>query len=165
MVKVFCKEVDQLNSKLIALGKEIEDQLENATEAFLTKNEVLAREVIERDNLIDNQEVELEEECLKLLALHQPVAIYLRSIVICIKVNNDLERIGDLAANIAKRAKRFSSIVGVDIPPEIAQLTNKVKLMLKKSLLSLVEGDTKICLLYTSPSPRDATLSRMPSSA
>jgi phosphate transport system protein len=102
----------------------------------------LARTVIDGDNRIDSLEVEVEEECLKILALHQPVAGDLRFIVAVLKINNDLERIGDLACNIASRALKMAALS----MPAKAQIDfqgaeTKVRTMLRKSLEALVNVD------------------------
>ncbi|MDH3670118.1 MAG: phosphate signaling complex protein PhoU [Gammaproteobacteria bacterium] len=104
----------------------------------------MARAVISRDKQIDDREVELEEECLKLLALHQPVAADLRLIVAVLKINNDLERIGDHAVNIAERAEQLAGLKRVPVPDEIVELSKQAKLMLRKCLLAFVETDADI---------------------
>ena len=86
----------------------MEDQVQVAVKALLERNVEMARGVEQRDADIDQREVEIEEDCLKILALHQPVAIDLRFIVSAMKINNDLERIGDLAVNIARKAESFA---------------------------------------------------------
>jgi phosphate transport system protein len=88
--------------------------------------------------------VYLEEECLKILALHQPVAIDLRFVIAVLKINNDLERIGDLAVNIAERALFLTSQKPVDIPFDFMGMSEKTKIMLKMSLDALVNMDAKM---------------------
>jgi phosphate transport system protein len=98
--------------------------------------------VIDGDEVIDMREVEVEEECLKILALHQPVATDLRFIVAVLKINNDLERIGDLACNIASRARKMGALT---TPPkahiDFQGAEVKVRTMLRKSLEALVNVD------------------------
>ncbi|MFH1850743.1 MAG: phosphate signaling complex protein PhoU [Candidatus Neomarinimicrobiota bacterium] len=89
-------------------------------------------------------EVNLEEECLKVLVLHQPVAADLRYIVSVLKINSDLERIGDLAVNIAKRARRLDKRPPLVIPDDITVMTRKAQQMLKNSLDALIRLDLNI---------------------
>ena len=95
------REIENLKKKILFMGAEVEETLRKAVEALVTRNSELADEVIRSDEFMDHLEVEIEEECLKILALHQPVAIDLRYVIAVLKINNDLERIGDLGVNIA----------------------------------------------------------------
>ncbi len=104
----------------------------------------LAEKVIAGDEEIDQMEVELEEECLKVLALHQPVAVDLRFIVAVLQLDNDLERIGDLAANIAERAVALADTKRITPPFDIAKMADAAQRMLKGSLDCLVQGDTRL---------------------
>jgi phosphate transport system protein len=96
------------------------------------------------------EEVEVEEDCLKILALYQPVAIDLRFVVAVLKMNNDLERMADTAVNIARRAEYLASQPQVDLPPSLTDMTQKVQGMVKQSLDAMVQGDTalarKVCV-------------------
>ena len=94
---------------ILALGALVEETVLKAVQALEETNSVLARSIIENDRNIDQKEVEVEEACLKILALYQPVAIDLRYVVAVLKINNDLERVGDLSVNIAERAIALSS--------------------------------------------------------
>jgi phosphate transport system protein len=111
----------------------------------------LAREVIDSDTEIDHTEISVEEECLKILALHQPVAIDLRFVVSCLKINSDLERIGDLAVNIAERSLFLIRSVRVDIPFDFVGMADKAQSMLKGALDALVNFDPdlarKVCAM------------------
>ena len=135
------REVNKLKQSIVHLGEVVEDQVIKGIEAISTNNLSLAQQTVDLDSKVDELEVELEEECLKLLALHQPVAQDLRFVVAVLKINNDLERIGDLAANIAERAKQLCELSDISIPEEIREMSAKTKLMLRKCLLSLVEED------------------------
>ena len=125
MTKHFERELEKLKKKILALGAMVEEQFYLAIKAIESGDADLAAKIIKADHGIDEMEVDVEEECLKVLALHQPVAIDLRFITAVIKINNDLERIGDQAVNIAERiqsiAKRSSPsfhIPQVAVPPE-----------------------------------------------
>ena len=107
MAIIFLREIETLKERVLRLSIDIEDRLRKALQAVATVDVALAQAVIDGDVEIDKREVAIEEECLKLLALHQPVASDLRFVIATLKVNNDLERIGDLAVNIADRARLF----------------------------------------------------------
>ena len=110
----------------------------------VTENDMkLADEVIDLDPQIDAQEVDVEEDCLKILALHQPVAADLRYVIAVLKINNDLERIGDLSQNIAKHSIKILSNPVVVKPIKFQEICNKVQMMVKMSLDSLVKLDIK----------------------
>ncbi len=138
------REINKLKSELVRLGALVEDSLFNSINAIFDGDLEIAKKVIKNDNNIDTREVEVEEECLKILALYQPVAIDLRYIISVLKVNNDLERIGDLAVNIAKSIKYL--VNGEIISPlsELLQSSQIVKQMLKMSLDSFVNLDVEL---------------------
>ena len=96
------REIDKLKEQLLLIGGKVERALSDAVKSVEERDMGLAEEVIDNDGQIDKMEVDLEEECLKILALYQPVATDLRFIITVLKVNNDLERIGDLATNISE---------------------------------------------------------------
>jgi len=136
------KEITNLKKSILSLGAIVEERVWQAVKSVSERDPDLARQVIEADLEIDQMEVAIEEECLKVLALHQPVAIDLRYIVAILKINNDLERIGDLASNIAKTAQHLYNLDKIEMPPEFAVISEKTQGMLKKSLDALVNLDT-----------------------
>jgi len=138
------REIEKLKKSILALGTMVEESLRKSVRAFSQRDSAMAREVIDNDSVIDQMEVELEEDCLKILALHQPVAIDLRFIISVLKINNDLERIGDLASNIAERAEFLATQVPVAVPDSIPRMAELVQVMLKDSLDALVEMDTEL---------------------
>ncbi|HOF61062.1 MAG TPA: phosphate signaling complex protein PhoU [Candidatus Latescibacteria bacterium] len=138
------REIENLKKKLLALGAFVEESVQKAVTAISERNAAAAREVIESDPEIDKMEIDIEEDCLKVLALHQPVAIDLRFIVAVLKINNDLERIGDLAVNIAERAAFLATQERVDIPFDFVGMASKAKTMLARSLDALINGDTEL---------------------
>ncbi|MFO7899341.1 MAG: phosphate signaling complex protein PhoU [Planctomycetota bacterium] len=144
MARVLQKEIGKLKRLILALGALVEENLHNAVRAITDRDDKLAQTVIERDAEIDQMEIDVEEEGLKILALHQPVAIDLRFIVSVLKINNDLERIGDLAGNIAERAVALASSDPVELPFDVQDMCEQVKLMLKKSLDALVNFDSDL---------------------
>lgn len=138
------REIDRLKKEILFMGAEVESALRKAVEALITRNSKLAEEVIKSDEEMDQLEVEIEEECLKILALHQPVAIDLRYVIAILKINNDLERIGDLGVNIAERAVYLSSHAPIDLPLDFRGMAEMAQLMLKRSLDALVNLDTTL---------------------
>ena len=138
------KAIEQLKGRLLQLGTHVEENLRDAVDALNQRDVRKAQQVIDNDNLIDELEVELEEECLKILALHQPVAVDLRFIVACLKINNDLERVGDLAVNVAERAMYVAQQPAVDVNLDFQTMSSKAQWMLKRSLDSLVQRDLEL---------------------
>jgi phosphate transport system protein len=132
------REIENLKKKILALGARIEEAVRNATLSIQERNREMALQTIENDYEIDQYEVEIEEDCLKILALHQPVAIDLRFIVAVLKINNDLERIGDLAVNIAERAEFLATREPVGVSLDFVTMADKAQMMLKMSLDALV---------------------------
>ncbi len=135
------REIEKLKKMILALSTVVEDSVHRAVKAVAEREPNLAGQVLEGDRQIDQMEIEVEEECLKVLALHQPVAIDLRFIIAVLKINNDLERIGDLAGNIAWRAESLAKLAPVASPFDFHAMARAVKEMLRKSLESLVTLD------------------------
>ncbi|MFO7983667.1 MAG: phosphate signaling complex protein PhoU [Desulfuromonadales bacterium] len=144
MTYLMQNELDKLKKQLLTLTAEVEEAAEQALKSLETLDVPLARKVIEGDDRIDQMEVELEEECLKVLALHQPVAVDLRFIIAVLKLNNDLERIGDLAANIAERALALADTRRIAPPYDVGKMGGTARKMLKGSLDCLVQMDTHL---------------------
>ena len=144
MPKHFERELDNLKRRILSLGAKVEERLRMAIKAIETRDENLASQVITSDHEIDEMEVDIEEECLKVLALHQPVAIDLRFIIAVIKINNDLERIGDLAVNIGERAAFLASQRKLDILFDFPGMAGKAQSMVKRSLDALVNMDSRL---------------------
>lgn len=136
----FERELGRLRRSFLALSGMVEENVRLASKAMIEKNEVLANKVIETDIGIDDSEVDLEEDCLKILALYQPFARDLRHIVAILKINNDLERIGDLAVGISRRSISFSHYTYA-LPPEVKDMSSRVMDMLRRALNAFVEED------------------------
>jgi phosphate transport system protein len=141
MSKRFQKEVAKLHEKLLSLGVMVESRVRQAISAFMNRDMEQAKAVIKADVDIDTLEVEIEEDCLKLLALYQPVAKDLRFLVATIKINNDLERVGDESVNIAQRCLVVLKYPPMDIHINIKQMAENVQKMLRSSLDALVYKD------------------------
>jgi len=138
------KEIDKLKKMLLSLSAMVEESVQRAVKALDTRDAALAQRVIDYDVEIDKKEVDVEEECLKILALHQPVAIDLRLIIAILKMNNDLERIADLAVNIAERAAFLATQEQLPLRFNFVQMGEKAQDMLRKSLDALVNLDVNL---------------------
>jgi phosphate transport system protein len=132
------REIENLKKKLLTLSATVEATVHNAALSIESRDYDLAQRIIRNDPEIDQLEVEVEEDCLKVLALHQPVAIDLRFIVAVLKINNDLERIGDLAVNIAERSTFLAKHPRVDISLGLVEMADLAQDMLKHSLDALI---------------------------
>lgn len=141
MTKRFQKELDKIKRMLLSLGALIETRVRETKSAIESLDSELAEQIIRTDYEIDEMEVEIEEECLKVMALHQPVAIDLRFLVAVIKINNDLERIGDQAVNVAQRLQTITKQAEVDVIFDYSEMAAKTETMLKMSLDALVSFD------------------------
>lgn len=132
--------IEDIKKEILSLGAMVEDRLKKAIFAIQTEDLELAQKVIDTDFEVDEKEIEVEEECLKILALYQPVATDLRFIVAVIKINNDLERIADYASNIAIRF-RTSSQNPNKFKYDYTAMADLTAKMLKMSLDALVRVD------------------------
>ncbi len=138
------RDLDQLKEHLLYLGSLVEESTDKSIAALLNRDAELGRGVIEGDDRVDAMEVRVEEEAMKLLALHQPVAADLRFIITVLKVNNDLERVGDLAVNIAARAADLADDAPLEFPVDFAVMSETVRSMVHDSLESLVRQDVAL---------------------
>ena len=141
MTKQFHREIEKLKKLILSLGAMAEEEVRMAIKAIELKDAEIAKKIIIDDHRIDEMEVDIEEECLKVLALHQPVAVDLRFIVAVIKINNDLERIGDEAVNIAERVESLAKRKSSSFYYDYSKMAQKAEHMLKMSLDALVNLD------------------------
>ncbi len=132
------RDVEKLKRRLLALSTEVEEDVRMAARAIATRDAALARQVVERETQTNAMEVDVEEDCLKILALHQPVAGDLRYIVAALKIDRDLERIADLAAHIAERGLALFAEPPLDVPFRLDEMAEKAEAMLKKALDAFV---------------------------
>jgi len=146
MNRHFQKELIKIKKMILSLGATVEERVQMAKSAIDDRDAQLARRIIKLDFEIDEMEVEVEEECLKILALHQPVAVDLRFLIAVIKINNDLERIGDQAVNIAERVEFISQKDPADFVFDYSIMAEKTQVMLKMSLDALVNLDVDLAL-------------------
>ena len=138
MSKHLQRDLDQLQRDILALASLVEMSIHKAIRALRERNVNLAREVIAGDAQIDSEETQIDEECLKMLALHQPVAIDLRRITAAMMIIVDLERMGDLAEEVAERAIHLASCPGFPIPEDLQRMTDLTTTMVRQSLDAFV---------------------------
>ena len=139
------RDLEQLKKDLLQLGYQVESAINNAIIALFERRPALAPKIFIEEQYINQKEVQIEENCLKILALHQPVAVDLRFIVVVLKVNNDLERMGDLACNITQRALFLAANKPIPLPPQFSQtMATSISIMVHDSLKSLVALDAPL---------------------
>jgi phosphate transport system protein len=139
----FHHELTQLNKKLLKLSSMVEERVRIATQVIETKDQKAIQALIVSDYEVDDMEVEIEEDCLKILALHQPVASDLRFLIAVIKINNEMERIADIAVNIAKRVDNISKFKHqAAISYDFSMMSERVISMLRKSIDALVNSNS-----------------------
>jgi len=146
MAKHLMRELEKIKKMILSLGALVENRVHMAAEAIDNPDAGLAEKIIRTDYEIDEMEVEVEEECLKALALYQPVAVDLRFLTAVIKINNDLERIGDQAVNIAQRVQIIARQARYRFIFDYSTMAEKAQAMLKQSLDSLVNMDIDLAL-------------------
>jgi len=143
MSKHLERDLDDLKEDLLILAASVEEALHKAIRALQDRDAELATEVIEGDKQIDEDENRVEEECLKMLALHQPVAIDLRRIAAAMKINGELERMADLAEDIAERAVHLAGLPPIAVPARLQRMTDLTTSMVRQSLDAFVNLDAR----------------------
>ena len=144
MQRHFHEELEALKQTLLAMGGLVEDQIRRAMRALLERDDVLAQEVIDRDQQVNAYDVEVDETCVSLLALHQPTAGDLRFITTAMKIVTDLERIGDQAVNIAQRVLELNREPQLKPYIDLPRMAEKAQHMVKESLDAFVARDTEL---------------------
>ncbi len=144
MTKHLHRDLDQVHRDILALSATVEQMIDKAARAFRDRQFDLADELSGMDDYVDQQEVQIEEECLKMLALHQPVAADLRRIATVLKVNNDLERIADLTVSVANRARSVCDYPEFKIPDRVDQIVTKATKMVHDVMDAFVNLDNEI---------------------
>jgi phosphate transport system protein len=144
MPRHFHEELEALKQTLLAMGGLVEDQIRRVMRALLERDDVIAREVIERDRQVNAYDVEVDEQCVGLLALHQPAAGDLRFITTAMKIVTDLERIGDQAVNIAQRVLELNREPQLKPYIDLPRMAERAQRMVKESLDAFVARDTAL---------------------
>ena len=144
MARHFHEELDALKQTILAMGGLVEDQIRRVMRALIERDGDLAQEVIDRDRQVNAYDVEIDEKCVELLALHQPAAGDLRFITTAMKIVTDLERIGDQAVNIAQRAIELNREPQLKPYVDLPRMAEKAQQMVKESLDAFVTRDTEL---------------------
>lgn len=143
-VRHFQEELDTLQSRLLEMGGLAEERVRVAIQGLVTRDPVLIEKVIRGDEPLNELHIEIDNRCFTLLALYQPMASDLRVIVAAVKINTDLERVGDLAVNIAEAARRYAAHPPVKKLIDIPQMGDIAQAMLRDALDSFVRRDTRL---------------------
>ncbi|HET9490965.1 MAG TPA: phosphate signaling complex protein PhoU [Methylomirabilota bacterium] len=144
MQRHFHEELDGLKQTLLAMGALVEDQIRRVMRALVERDGALAQDVIDRDRQVNAYDVEIDEKCVELLALHQPTAGDLRFITTAMKIVTDLERIGDQAVNIAQRALELNEEPQLKPYIDLPRMAQKAQGMVKEALDAFVARDTEL---------------------
>jgi phosphate transport system protein len=143
-VRHFVEELDELKAKLLEMSSLVESAVYRSITAVVQKDEALANEVLKNEARVNQIEIEIDDFTVRLLALQQPMAKDLRFLVAALKINNDLERMGDLAVNIANRAISLLNEPAVDAMIDIPHIAGLVQSMVRKSLDAFVRKDADL---------------------
>jgi phosphate transport system protein len=141
MTAHFVNLLDDLRRRSLRMASAVEDMLQEASEAAFQRDHTLARRVIGRDEEVDHEEVEVESEAIRLMALYQPMGSDLRLLCTVLKVNNDLERIADCAVNIAERARHIDPAGMVSESSDVKEMVPMVRRMLRGAVQSYASSD------------------------
>jgi phosphate transport system protein len=140
-VRHFQEELEQLKTRLLEMGGLAEERVRSAVGAVVNRDPILVDKVLVGDVAINQLHIEIDDRCFKLLALHQPMAVDLRSIVAAVKINSDLERVGDLAVNIAEAVGRYLRHPPVKELVDIPKMAEIAQDMLRDALDAYVRHD------------------------
>jgi phosphate transport system protein len=141
VVRHFQEELDLLKTRLLEMGGLAEERVRRAVEGLAERDIALTEAVLRGDEPINALHIEVDDRCLKLLALHQPMAADLRAIMAAVKINSDLERVGDLAVNIAEAAQRYALVPPAGRLIDIPRMGEVAQSMLRDALDSYVKRD------------------------
>ena len=140
----FQQELGTLKERLLAMGGLAEERVRTAMQGLVERDADLIDEVLNGDMPVNELHIEIDDLCLKLLALHSPMAADLRAIMAAIKINSDLERVGDMAVNIGEAARRYASHPPVKKLIDIPRMATTAQRMLRDALDSYVRGDMQL---------------------
>src|ERR687892_1362471 len=143
IVKSYDEQIKLLTRKILEMGGLVEQQIARSIEALVNRSTEQAERVIERDDQIDRLEEEIDQQAIRLFALRQPMAVDLRLIAMAMKISNDLERIGDYAVNMARRAERLASAQPIKPLVTIPRMAQLCQTMVKDILDAYVERDVQ----------------------
>jgi phosphate transport system protein len=139
----FAEELEELKQRLLVMGGLAEERLRAAVRALVERDPALMTDVVRGDEAVNSLHLEIDDRCFKLLALHQPMAVDLRSIVAAFKINSDLERVGDLAVNVAEAAERYMTHAPVKPLIDLPRMADMARQMLHEALDAFVSRDVE----------------------
>ena len=140
----FHQELDELKHRILAMAGMAEQAIDLAVQAYAQRDLALCKRVLDNESAINRAEREVDELAIDLLAMQQPMAVDLRFILAVIKINADLERVGDQAVNIAQRVMNMIELSPTDLPVDIPAMAARVRAMVRDALRSFIEGDTDL---------------------
>lgn len=140
----FHQELDELKHRILAMAGMAEQAIDLAVQAYAQRDLALCKRVLDNESAINRAEREVDELAIDLLAMQQPMAVDLRFILAVIKINADLERVGDQAVNIAQRVMNMIELSPTDLPVDIPAMAARVRAMVRDALRSFIEGDTEL---------------------
>ena len=140
----FHQELDELKHRILAMAGMSEQAIDLAVQAYSQRDLALCQRVLNNEDAINRAEREVDEFAIDLLAMQQPMAIDLRFILAVIKINADLERVGDQAVNIVQRVMNMIELPAYDLPVDIPAMASRVRAMVRDALRSFIEGDTEL---------------------
>lgn len=138
------EELEQLKTKIIKMGSLVEEQIEHAIQALFEGDIELSKKVISRDDEVDKYDIKIDKHCQRIFALTQPVAFDLRMIMSALMINNDLERMGDIAVNISERTVPMMGFKDLLLKMRVGEMTEKVKKIVKMSIDCFVNSDAEL---------------------
>ncbi|HWP81135.1 MAG TPA: phosphate signaling complex protein PhoU [Bacteroidota bacterium] len=160
MPRHFELELDQLRTMLIRMGSLVEEQIELSVKAILESNPSIAQIVIERDRKVDEFDNEIDKQCMRVFALTQPVAIDLRLLMAALKINSDLERIGDIAVNLAERVEPLSAYGNFVKSTSLGPMAAAAREMVKQAIDAFVNSDVELAKKVLQSDDRVDTMDR-----
>ena len=140
----FMQGLDELKHKLLRMGGMAEQAIDRACEAYRTRDAKLAQAVLNGEIAVNEMERDIDELALDLLAMQQPMAVDLRFIIACVKINADLERVGDQAVNIAERVLDLNSMAPIEIAIDIPRMAQAASLMVRTALESFIREEAEL---------------------
>jgi phosphate transport system protein len=140
------RDIQKIHHRMMAQFGIVEQMIDSAVRALIESRSDLAEEVLANDKIVNKAEVEIEEECLKILALHQPVAADLRRITTVLKINVELERMADLSCNISERAVSIHQHPFFPIPDRLREMVQTATMMVRMALDSFVDSNVQLAV-------------------
>jgi phosphate transport system protein len=158
MIRHFEEELNQVKDRLVSMGGLVETMINSAIRCIIDRNAELKKTVISNEDAVNKTQIEIDEICIALIALQQPAAADLRFITAAMKINSDLERMGDQAVNIIQHSIDSAGTVPQPVKDIISQMSEKVKAMVKRSLEAFLKKDLKTarCVLESDDEVDDA---------